>query len=94
MGRPNPCSLGNSPQRRRPLCFTSRPDGSDNRCRSIQMKRAMTSQPSKPPIQAELSDSELNAVVGGQRKFQHIEQNGNTYAVGHVLGQMVKVKLT
>jgi hypothetical protein len=58
------------------------------------MKRAMTSQPSQPPIQAQLSDSELNAVVGGERKFPHIEQNGNTYAVGHVLGQTIKVKLT
>lgn len=58
------------------------------------MKRAMTSQPSQPPIQAQLSDNELNAVVGGERKFPHIEQNGNTYAVGHVLGQTIKVKLT
>jgi hypothetical protein len=58
------------------------------------MKRAMTSQPSQPPIQAQLSDSELNAVVGGESKFQHIEQNGNTYAVGQVLGQTIKVKLT
>jgi bacteriocin-like protein len=54
----------------------------------------MTSQPSKPPIQAELSDSELSAVIGGVGKFRHVEQNGNTYAVGHVLGQTVKVKLT
>ena len=55
----------------------------------------MTSQPSKPPVQAELSDNDLNAVVGGgQRTFRHVEQNGNTYSVGQVLGQMVKVKLT
>jgi hypothetical protein len=58
------------------------------------MKQAMTSQPSKPPIQAELSDSDLNAVVGGQGKFRHVEQDGNTYAVGRVLGQTVRVKLT
>ena len=54
----------------------------------------MTSQPSKPPVQAELSDSDLNAVVGGQGKFRHVEQNGNTYAVGQVHGQTMKVKLT
>ena len=58
------------------------------------MKRAMTSQPSKSPVQAELSDNDLKAVVGGQGKFRHVEQNGNTYAVGHVLGQTVSVKLT
>ena len=54
----------------------------------------MTSQPSKLPAQAELSDNDLNDVVGGQGKFRHVEQNGNTYAVGHVLGQTVRVKLT
>ena len=54
----------------------------------------MTSQPKKTPDQAELGDNELNAVVGGQGKFRHVEQNGNTYAVGHVLGQTVRVKLT
>jgi hypothetical protein len=58
------------------------------------MKKAMTSQPSKTPVQAELSDSDLNAVVGGQRTFRYVEQNGNTYAVGQVLGQTVKVKIT
>ncbi len=54
----------------------------------------MTSQPSKTPVQAELSDGDLNAVVGGQGKFRYVEQNGNTYAVGHVLGQTVKIKIT
>jgi hypothetical protein len=54
----------------------------------------MTSQPSKIPVQAELSDRNLNSVVGGQRTFHFTEQNGNTYAVGLVLGQTVKVKLT
>jgi hypothetical protein len=54
----------------------------------------MTSQPSKIPDQAELSDSDLDAVVGGKGKFRYVEQNGNTYAVGHVLGQTVKVKIT
>jgi len=54
----------------------------------------MTSQPCNIPVQAELSDSDLNTVVGGQRTFRYTEQNGNTYAVGLVLGQTVKVKLT
>jgi len=54
----------------------------------------MTSQPSKTPVQAELSDNDLNAVAGGRRTFHYVEQNGNTYAVGQVLGQTVKVKLT
>ena len=58
------------------------------------MKNVMTNQPSKTPVQAELSDADLNAVVGGQGKFRHVEQNGNTYAVGRVLGQTVRVKLT
>ena len=54
----------------------------------------MTSQPSKTPVQAELSDGDLNAVVGGQRTFRYVDQDGNTYAVGQVLGQTVKVKIT
>lgn len=58
------------------------------------MKKAMTSPANKTPAQTELSDSDLNAVVGGQAKFRHVEQNGTTYAVGHVLGQTVRVKLT
>jgi hypothetical protein len=41
-----------------------------------------------------LNDSDLNAVAGGHDKFRHVETNGNTYAVGHVNGQTVKVKLT
>ena len=88
------CSLGNSAQRRGPLCFSPRPDNSDIRSRPIQVKNVMTSQPSKTPVQAELSDSDLNAVVGGQGKFRHVEQDGTTYAVGRVLGQTVRVKLT
>jgi hypothetical protein len=60
----------------------------------MQMKRAMTSLPSKAQVQAELSDTDLNAVLGGEAKFRHVEQDGNTYAVGRVLGQTVRVKLT
>ena len=58
------------------------------------MKNVMTNQPSKTPVQAELSDGDLNAVVGGQRTFRYVDQDGNTYAVGQVLGQTVKVKIT
>jgi hypothetical protein len=50
-----------------------------------------------PPIRSAsgaLCDNDLNAVVGGQDKFRYIETNGNTYAVGHVNGQTVKVKVT
>ena len=41
-----------------------------------------------------LSDSDLNAVVGGQEKFQYVERDGSTYAVGHIHGQTVMVKVT
>ena len=41
-----------------------------------------------------LCDSDLNAVVGGHDKFRYVETNGNTYAVGHVNGQTVRVKVT
>jgi hypothetical protein len=40
-----------------------------------------------------LSDDELNAVVGGHEKFHYVEMNGNTYAVGHIHGQTVMVKV-
>jgi hypothetical protein len=41
-----------------------------------------------------LSDSDLNAVVGGRDKFCYVELNGNTYAIGQIDGQTVKVKVT
>ncbi len=41
-----------------------------------------------------LSDNDLNAVVGGRDKFRYVGLNGNTYAVGHVNGQTVMVKVT
>jgi hypothetical protein len=41
----------------------------------------------------ELSDSDLNAVAGGHSKFHYVEMNGNTYAVGHIRGQTVMVKV-
>ena len=54
----------------------------------------MTTQSSNTPVQAELSDSDLNAVVGGHERFHYVEMNGNTYAVGHIHGQTVMVKVT
>jgi hypothetical protein len=41
-----------------------------------------------------LSDNDLNAVVGGRDKFRYVESNGSTYAVGHINGQTVMVKVT
>ena len=40
-----------------------------------------------------LCDNDLNAIVGGHDKFRYVETNGNTYAVGHVNGQTVRVKV-
>jgi hypothetical protein len=50
-----------------------------------------------PPIRESsgpLSDHDLNAIVGGHDKFRYVETNGNTYAVGHINGQTVRVKVT
>lgn len=41
-----------------------------------------------------LSDGELNAVVGGHQKFHYVEMNGSTYAVGHINGSTVMVKVS
>jgi bacteriocin-like protein len=57
------------------------------------MEEVMTSQSNDTPAKAELSDNELNAVVGGQDKFQYVDKNGNTYAVGYIQGQTVMVKV-
>ena len=50
-----------------------------------------------PPIRdcsSPMSDQDLNAIVGGHDKFHYVETNGNTYAVGHINGQTVRVKVT
>ena len=50
-----------------------------------------------PPIRdasSALCDNNLSAVVGGHDKFRYVETNGNTYAVGHINGQTVRVKVT
>ena len=40
-----------------------------------------------------LSDTDLNAVLGGHEKFHYVEMNGSTYAIGHIHGQTVMVKV-
>lgn len=42
----------------------------------------------------ELNDGELNAVTGGHKKFHYVEMNGSTYAVGHINGSTVMVKVS
>jgi hypothetical protein len=56
-----------------------------NRSNTVQSNRSSS---------GALSDNDLSAVVGGNDKFRYVETNGNTYAVGYVNGQTVKVKVT
>jgi len=42
---------------------------------------------------ARLGDNELNAVIGGHRKFHYETMNGRTYAIGHVNGSTVAVRI-
>ena len=53
----------------------------------------MNTQSSPPPAQKELSDSDLNVVVGGHGSSQYVEMNGNTYVVSHIHGQTLMVKV-
>jgi len=53
----------------------------------------MTTQSSNTQTQSQLRDSELNAVIGGHQKFQYEKTNGHTYAIGHINGSTVKVKV-
>ena len=41
----------------------------------------------------QLRDNELNAVVGGHQKFHYETMNGSTYAIGHINGRTVMVKV-
>ena len=54
----------------------------------------MTTQSNIQTSKEALSDSELNAVVGGHKKFHYVEMNGSTYAVGHINGSTVMVKVS
>jgi bacteriocin-like protein len=42
---------------------------------------------------ARLSDNELNAVIGGHQKFHYETMNGRTYAIGHINGSTVAVRV-
>ena len=54
----------------------------------------MTTQPSNNQAQTtRLGDSELSAVIGGHQKFQYETTNGRTYAIGHVNGSIVAVRI-
>jgi len=55
------------------------------------MEKVMTTHSSTTPTQ--LSDNELNAVIGGHQKFHYETMNGSTYAVGHINGRTVMVKV-
>ena len=65
---------------------------SDNRSRSNQMEKVMTTQSRN--TQTRLSDNELNAVSGGHQKFHYETMNGSTYAIGHINGRTVMVKVS
>ena len=43
--------------------------------------------------QTQVNDSELNAVSGGHQKFHYEEMNGHTYAIGHINGRTVAVRV-
>jgi len=51
----------------------------------------MTTQASN--TRAQLGDYELSAVSDGHQKFHYETMNGSTYAVGHVNGRTVMVKV-
>lgn len=55
----------------------------------------MTSQPNntKAQTQTQLSDDDLNAVIGGHQKFRYETMDGHTYAVGCINGSTVMVKV-
>ena len=53
----------------------------------------MTTQSGNTRAKARLSDNELNAVSDGHRKFRYETMNGSTYAVGHVNGRTVMVRV-
>jgi len=54
----------------------------------------MTTQSSNTQAQTiQLGSNELNAVIGGHQKFHYETMNGHTYAIGHVNGTTVMVKV-
>lgn len=53
----------------------------------------MTTPSSNTHPQIQLSDNELNAVIGGHQKFQYETTDGRTYAIGHINGRTVAVRV-
>jgi bacteriocin-like protein len=53
----------------------------------------MTTRSSNAEAQTRLNDNELNAVIGGHQKFHYEERNGHTYAIGHINGRTVAVRV-
>ena len=51
----------------------------------------MTTQSSN--TQTRFGASELNAVIGDHQKFHYETMNGSTYAIGHINGRTVMVKV-
>ena len=52
----------------------------------------MTTQSSN--TQTQLNDNDLDAVIGGaHQKFHYETMNGSTYAIGHINGRTVMVKV-
>jgi predicted aspartyl protease len=55
------------------------------------MEKVMTTQSSTS--QTLIGENELNAVSGGHQKFHYEEMNGHTYAIGHINGRTVAVRV-
>jgi len=53
----------------------------------------MTNQINETIAHAELNDIELDTVVGGHQKFHYETMNGHTYAIGHINGRTVSVRV-
>ena len=54
----------------------------------------MTTRMNQTIAHAELNDNELDAVIGGKHQGFHYEtMNGHTYAIGHIHGQTVIVRV-
>ncbi len=54
----------------------------------------MTTQPSNNQSQStRLNDNELSAVIGDHPKFQYETTNGRIYAIGHVNGSTLAVRV-
>ena len=43
--------------------------------------------------QTQLSDNDLDIVIGGHQKFHYETMGGHTYAIGHIKGRTVMVRV-